>query len=46
MVTQFDPDPDFPTVVFSNPEEPGATDALLELAADVGIMVGLVDAVQ
>lgn len=34
--SQAAPNPDFPTVGFPNPEEPGATDALLELAARVG----------
>ena len=38
---QFSPNPDFPTVAFPNPEEPGATDLLLELAADVDAEVAI-----
>lgn len=39
--SQYDPDPDFPTVAFPNPEEPGATDQLLALAAEVNADVAI-----
>lgn len=39
--TQRAPDPDFPTVTFPNPEEPGATDRLLALAAEVDADVAI-----
>ena len=39
--SQFTPDPDFPTVAFPNPEEPGAADRLLALAADVDAEIAI-----
>jgi phosphomannomutase len=41
VATQFRPDPDFPTVRFPNPEEPGAADALLALAEDVDAEIAI-----
>ncbi len=36
VASQRDPDPDFPTVAFPNPEEPGALDESFALAREVG----------
>ena len=36
VAAQKDPDPDFPTVSFPNPEEPGAIDMAIALAREVG----------
>jgi phosphomannomutase len=41
VAEQFAPDPDFPTVAFPNPEEPGAADMLLALASEVDAEVAI-----
>ncbi len=41
VAEQFAPDPDFPTVAFPNPEEAGATDLVLGLAADVAADIAI-----
>jgi phosphomannomutase len=41
VLAQRDPDPEFPTVAFPNPEEPGAMDMLLDLARSVKADVAL-----
>ncbi|MCV7061395.1 phospho-sugar mutase [Mycolicibacterium vaccae] len=39
--SQFAPDPDFPTVAFPNPEEPGASALLTALADEVGADIAI-----
>mgnify|MGYP006269276241 CR=1 FL=1 len=41
VALQQQPDPAFPTVAFPNPEEPGAMDAVIELARERGAVLAL-----